>query len=96
MSWLGWKDAKIIDPTSKFVVSHFQGRRDSALIRCLLEDGRQTAAEQTRRGSFHGREASYASLFREIFGIPYHRYRYSNRVRASEVHYRIPRSLDYE
>ena len=31
-------EAEVIDPVSKFVVSHVQGPRDEALIRQLLED----------------------------------------------------------
>jgi hypothetical protein len=32
-------EAELIDPASKFVLAHVQGRRDERLIRRLLEDG---------------------------------------------------------
>src|SRR5258708_3057152 len=38
-------------------------------------------------------EASYESLFPEIFGVPYRPSRKGSRGRFPEVHYRIPRTL---
>ena len=34
-------EAELLDPASKFVLSHVQGRRDETLIRRLLQDGAQ-------------------------------------------------------
>lgn len=86
-------EAELIDPVSKFVISHEQGKRDKTLIRRLLEDGAQRLYDKHSVALFTDGEASYASLFPEIFGVPYDRYRYSNRGRPPKVRYRIPRSL---
>lgn len=86
-------EAELIDPASKFVVAHEQGKRDKALIRRLLEDGAQRLYDKHSIALFTDGEPSYASLFPEIFGVPYHRYRYYERGRPSKVRYRIPRSL---
>jgi IS1 family transposase/ribosomal protein L37AE/L43A len=86
-------EAEIIDPASKFIVSHRQGRRDSTLIRGLLEDGASRLKDRHDVVLFTDGEPSYASLFAEIFGVPYRSYRYSNRGRPPKVHYRIPRTL---
>lgn len=40
-----WETA-VIDPVSKFVVSHVQGQRNAALIRRLLEDAVKRLAER--------------------------------------------------
>ena len=61
-------EAEVIDPVSKFVVSHVQGQRDEALIRRLLEDAAQRLANRHELVVFTDGEASYASLFPEIFG----------------------------
>src|SRR5712692_644404 len=37
-------EAELIDPVSKFVVSHVQGKRDEGLIRNLLQDGARRLA----------------------------------------------------
>src|SRR5579859_1747075 len=64
-------EAEVIDPVSKFVVSHVQGQRDEALIRRLLEDAAQRLANRHHLVLFTDGEASYASLFPEIFGVAY-------------------------
>jgi IS1 family transposase/transposase-like protein len=86
-------EAELIDPASKFVISHEQGKRDKVLIRRLLEDGAQRLYDKHSIALFTDGETSYASLFPEIFGVPYHRYRHNNRGRPTKVCYRIPRSL---
>lgn len=86
-------EAELIDPVSKFVISHVQGQRDKALIRRLLEDGAQRLYDKHSIALFTDGEVSYASLFPEIFGVPYRRYRYNNRGRPPDIRYRIPRSL---
>src|SRR6266508_1462857 len=60
-------EAEVIDPVSKFVVSHVQGRRDETLIRRLLEDAAKRLANRHRLDLFTAGEASYASLFAAIF-----------------------------
>jgi IS1 family transposase len=86
-------EAEVIDPLSKFVVSHVQGQRDEALIRRLLEDAAQRLAHRQQLVLFTDGEASYASLFPEIFGQAYRPSRQGNCGRFPEVRYRIPRTL---
>jgi len=86
-------EAEVIDPVSKFVVSHGQGPRNEALIRRLLEDTAQRLANRHRLVLFTDGEVSYASLFPEIFGQAYRPSRQGDRGRFPEVRYRIPRTL---
>jgi IS1 family transposase len=86
-------EAEVIDPLSKFVVSHVQGRRDEALIRRLLEDAAGRLAHPQRLVLFTDGEASYASLFPEIFGQAYRPSRQGDRGRFPDLRYRIPRTL---
>lgn len=86
-------EAELIDPASKFVVSHIQGRRDEELIRSLLQDGANRLANRHRLVLLTDGEVSYASLFPEIFGQPYRPSRNGSRGRFPEVRYRIPRTL---
>ena len=86
-------EAEAIDPESKFVVSHVQGPRDEVLIQRLLEDAARRLANRHRLVLFTDGEASYASLFPEIFGQAYRPSRQGNRGRSPEVRYRIPRTL---
>jgi IS1 family transposase len=86
-------EAEVIDPVSKFVVSHVQGRRDEALIRRLLEDTAERLAHRHRLVLFTDGEASYAGLFPEIFGQAYRPSRQGNCGRFPGLRYRIPRTL---
>ena len=86
-------EAELIDPVSKFVVSHVQGKRDECLIRTLLQDGANRLANRQHLVLFTDGEVSYASLFAEIFGQAYHPSRNGSRGRLPEVRYRIPRTL---
>jgi IS1 family transposase len=86
-------EAEVIDPVSKFVVSHVQGPRDEALIRRLLEDAAERLANRHRLVLFTDGEASYASLFPEIFGQAYRPSRQGDRGRFPGLRYRIPRTL---
>jgi len=86
-------EAEVIDPASKFVVSHVQGQRDEALIRRLLEDAAQRLANRHQLVLFTDGEASYATLFPEIFGVAYRPSRQGNCGRFPDVRYRIPRTL---
>jgi|SRR5579859_2147700 len=86
-------EAEVIDPLSKFVVSHVQGQRDEALIRSLLEDAAKRLANRHQLVLFTDGEASYASLFPEIFGVAYRPSRQGNYGRFPAVRYRIPRTL---
>lgn len=86
-------EAELMDPVSKFVISHVQGRRNEALIRTLLEDGAARLAQRQNLVLLTDGEASYATLFPEIFGQPYRPSRTSHRGRPPKIHFRIPRTL---
>lgn len=86
-------EAEVIDPESKFIVSHVQGQRNAPLIRSLLEDAAQRLANRHRLVLLTDGEASYATLFPEIFGVAYRPSRNGCRGRFPHVQYRIPRSL---
>lgn len=86
-------EAEVIDPVSKFVISHVQGRRDEALIRRLLEDTAKRLIHRHRLVLLTDGEVSYASLFPEIFGQAYRPSRQGNCGRFPDVRYRIPRTL---
>lgn len=86
-------EAELMDPVSKFVISHVQGRRNEALIRTLLEDGAARLAQRQDLVLLTDGEASYATLFPEIFGQPYRPSRRGQRGRLPKVRFRIPRSL---
>jgi transposase-like protein/IS1 family transposase len=64
-------EAELIEPHSKFVVSHVQGRRDEKLIRDLLQDGANRLRNRHNLALFSDGYASYDSLFPEIFGVAY-------------------------
>jgi transposase-like protein/IS1 family transposase len=86
-------EAEVIDPVSKFVVSHVQGRRDEALIRALMSDAADRLHNRHHLLLLTDGEASYAALFPELFGQPYQPARHGSRGRLPNVRYRIPRTL---
>lgn len=86
-------EAEVIDPVSKFVLSHVQGRRDEQLIRPLLADAAQRLSHRQDLVLFTDGESSYATLFPELFGQPYQPSRRGVRGRRPNVRFRIPRSL---
>lgn len=85
-------EAELMDPESKFVLSHIQGRRDEEMIRHLLEDGAKRLADRHRVALFTDGDASYATHFPEFFGCAYQPARQGERGRTPKVRYRIPRS----
>jgi len=88
-------EAEVIDPQSRFVISHVQGKREEYLIHQLLEDTKQRLAPafQRRVALFTDGLSSYATLFPQIFGVPYQPVRSGKRGRRPLVRYRIPRQL---
>ena len=86
-------EAEIIDPASKFVLSHIEGRRNGDLIRALLADGASQLMNRHSIVLYTDDEPSYASLFPELFGIPFDRIRDTHRGRRPNLRYSIPRSL---
>lgn len=86
-------EAEVIDPLSKFIGSPVQGQRNENLIRELLEDAAQRLTNRHQLVLLTDGEASYASLFPEIFGVAYQPNRQGCRGRFPNVRYRIPRTL---
>jgi transposase InsO family protein len=86
-------EAELIDPASKFVLAHMQGRRNEELIRRLLTDGAVRLVDRHDLVLLTDGDASYATLFPEIFGRPYRPSRNGTRGRFPKVRFRIPRSL---
>jgi hypothetical protein len=85
-------EAELMDPESKYVLSHIQGRRNEEMIRRLLEDGVNRLADRHRVALFTDGDASYATHFPEFFGCAYQPARQGQRGRTPKVRYRIPRS----
>lgn len=85
-------EAEVMDPESKFVLSHVQGQRDEELIRRLLEDAASRLKDRHSVALFTDGDASYATLFPEIFGRPYRPSRKGNQGRTPNLRYHIPRS----
>src|SRR5574341_1228494 len=86
-------EAELIDPVSKFVVSHVPGPRDETLIRRLLSEGASRLANSQCLVLLTDGEASYASLFPEVFGQAYRPARQGSTGRFPALRYRIPRRL---
>lgn len=86
-------EAELLDPKSKFVVSHVQGRRAEDLIRRLLTDGAGRLANPHDLALFTDGLSSYNTLFPQIFGRPYRPARRGTRGRFPKIRYRIPRNL---
>jgi IS1 family transposase/transposase-like protein len=84
-------EAELMDPKSKFVLAHVQGARNEALIWRLLQDGANRLADRHRVALFTDGDASYATLFPEIFGRPYRPARKGTLGRRPNLQYRIPR-----
>lgn len=85
-------EAELIDPKSKFVLSHVQGRRDERLIDRLLRDGASRLHNRHDIALFSDGEPAYRTLFPEIFGRPYQPARQGPVGRLPGIRYRIPRS----
>jgi IS1 family transposase/transposase-like protein len=86
-------EAELMDPASKFILSHVQGQRDETLIRRLLSDGASRLVNRHDLVLMTDGDASYASLFPEIFGQPYRPPRQGSRGRLPHLRFRIPRTL---
>ena len=86
-------EAEMMDPETKLILSHQQGRRDEELIHRLYADTVKRIANPHDLVLFTDGEQSYASLFREYFGVPYQPTRQGNQGRMPKTQFRIPRSL---
>ena len=82
-------EAELMDPMSKFILSHMQGQRDEALIRRLLRDGASRLAKRHHLVLMTDGAASDASLFPELFGQPYRPSRHGSRGRLPHLRFRI-------
>jgi transposase InsO family protein len=85
-------EAELLDPASKFVVSHVQGRRDDTLIRRLLTDGAARLANPHDIAFFTDGLSAYCTLFPQVFGRPYRPARQGSCGRYPKIRYRIPRT----
>ena len=86
-------EAEVMDPQSKLVLAHVQGRRDETLIRRLYEDAVKRVSNRHNLVLFTDGEHSYASLFPEYFGVAYRPSRNGAAGRRPNICYRIPRTL---
>jgi IS1 family transposase/transposase-like protein len=86
-------EGELMDPASKFILAHVQGRRDEAMVRHLLMEGAKRVATPQDLVLFTDGDAKYATIFPEVFGVPYRPPRQSNVGRPPGVRYRIPRTL---
>ena len=88
-------EAEVLDPKSRFIISHVQGKRDEKMIRTLLEDAKQRIAPDFKQAIalFTDGLHSYASLFPKVFGAPYQPARKGVQGRMPLIRYRIPRQL---
>lgn len=85
-------EAELIDPASKFIVSHVQGPRNQALIHDLLADGARRVRDPQAILLLSDGESSYASGFPLFFGVPYRPPRQGTTGRFPALRYRIPRT----
>ena len=88
-------EAEVIDPASKFVISHLQGRRSEEMIRSLMRDTASRLSSEIRHkiAFFTDGLSTYRSAFPEIFGTPYRPRKNGIRGRIPLLRYRIPRRL---
>lgn len=82
----------MIDPISKFAISHVQGARDEHLIRRLLTDAATRVSNPHQVALFTDGFASYKTLFPQLLGYPCRPARQGKQGRLPKVRYRIPRS----
>jgi len=86
-------EAEVMDPQSKLILAHVQGRRGEELIRHLYQETVQRVTNRHHLVLFTDGEHSYASLFPEFFGVAYQPSRQGERGRLPKTRYRIPRTL---
>ena len=85
-------EADVIDPASKFIISHVQGERNESLIEDLLSDSAQRVENPHEIALFSDGFASYKTLFPQIFGVAYQPPRQTHLGRPPKTRYRIPRT----
>jgi IS1 family transposase len=85
-------EAELIDPASKFVLSHLQGARDETMIRSLLADGAARLSNRHEVALFTDGLLAYRTLFPRIFGRAYYPARQGTPGPHPHARYRIPRT----
>jgi IS1 family transposase/transposase-like protein len=85
-------EAELMDPASKFVLSHVQGARDESMIRSLLADGAARLRNRHEVALFTDGLPAYRTLFPQIFGRAYFPARQGTRGPHPHARYRIPRT----
>lgn len=85
-------EAELMDPASKFILSHVQGARDETMIRLLLADGASRLRKRHEVALFTDGLPAYRTLFPKIFGRAYHPPRQGTRGPHPQARYRIPRT----
>ncbi len=87
------REGETLEPKSRFILSHVQGKREEEMIRTLLEETKQriAPANQQKIALFTDGLRSYATVFPEIFGTPYQPARKGKQGRKPIPRYRIPR-----
>jgi NAD(P)H-dependent FMN reductase/transposase-like protein/IS1 family transposase len=84
-------EGEIVEPQSRLIVSHVQGKRDERLIRALLEDACQRLADPYDLVFFSDGEVSYQTLFPQVFGRAYRSVRKHPRGRPPKARFRLSR-----
>ena len=85
-------EAELMDPVSKFILSHVQGRRDEGMIKALMQDGAGRLLDPQKVALFTDGLPAYKKWFPQIFGRPYHRTCQGQRGPHPGPIYRIPRT----
>ena len=84
--------AEVIDPKSKFIISHVQGERNEDLISQLLTDTAKRVVDPHQIALFSDGFVSYKTVFSQIFGVSYQPSRQTHLGRPAKTRYRIPRT----
>ena len=85
-------EAEVIDPKSKFVLAHRQGKRNEDLSRQVLSESADCLADKHQVALFTDGLSSYKKLFPQIFGYPYTPSRSTHLGRPLKTRYRVPRT----
>jgi IS1 family transposase/transposase-like protein len=86
-------EGELIDPQSKFVISHIQGKRDNDLIYQLLADGASRLRNRHTIALFTDGLVAYRRFFPELFGMPYQPQKRHKLGRPRKTAYRVPHTL---
>lgn len=87
-------EAELMNPESKLIVSHQQGKRDEALIQRLYADVVPRLAQPHDLVLFTDGEASYDTLVCRVLWHPFYQpSRQGRQLRRPKMRYRIPRTL---